>query len=266
MFLPPIQGGLPGLLTELEQAGATVTHAAEYRHALTGLDFPHEPAIPPNLLTMDPSAITAHLRGRAAHLTLTREAHRVAQPVRLALDAELIATMREEVDDILDGLRPRFTAAAITARQVLAHGVKPTHTAEEVMMLGRDAAIAWANFRNSEAGRVLGHTAALRASLASLLDAGEGPNGDHALGITSPWVRRGLEPARRFEPSWERWLHLAPSLDLVPFAELDPEDVHEARGGMPFAQVRKLLDAQDRRQDPPSPAEDDDDGAAAEAD
>lgn len=238
---------LPALVDALERYGATVTDADAYRAALAALEVPREPAIPPALLAMDPAALAAHMRGRAAHLVLTREEHRVTRPVLDALTAQMAASMRPHVDEYLEALRPAFHAAAGTARAVLAAGVRPGFTAEEVMMLGAPAAIAWHNFRESDAIRVLLEVTSIRAALAQALDVAEGHNGDHALGVTYPYVPQGLTPGRPFEKPHDRWLTLAPSLDLVPVAELDPEDVHTARGGTPYAQVRRLLDARDRR-------------------
>lgn len=237
---------LPTLVDALEARGVTVTDAGAYRAALAALEVPRDPQMPPDVLHMAPDVLAAHLRARAAHLVLTREQARLVRPVLDRLHDEMVAAMRPHVDEYLDVLRPRFHAAAGTARAVLAAGVKPGFTAQEIMFLGAPAAIAWHNFRESDALRVLFDVTSIRVALARALDVAEG-RGDPALGITYPYVPQGLDPAHPFEKPHDRWLDLAPSLDLVPVAELDPEDVHTARGGTPYAQVRRLLDARDRR-------------------
>lgn len=229
---------LPELVDRLEAAGATVPKSTQYRAALAAVEVPREPVIPDNLLDLDPAAIENHLRARAAHHVLVRDSHRHAHPIHQAITAQMIEAMRPHLDDFLDALRPDFTRAAITARTVTAAGVRAGMNAEDVVALGADAVIAWSQFRDGPAPRILAETTAARITIARVWDVAEGATGDHAVGITWPWRRNGLEPARPFEPSWDRWLDLADDLDLVPLADLDPDDVHQARGGVPFDDLR----------------------------
>ena len=77
---------------------------------------------------------------------------------------------------------------------------------------------------------MLARVATIRAQLAELTGAGEGPGADHAIGVTWPYQPEALNVKPRGEHAATKWLRAAPALDLVPFSELRQIDIMRAQG------------------------------------
>ncbi|MFC4245045.1 hypothetical protein ACFOYW_16885 [Gryllotalpicola reticulitermitis] len=170
-------------------------------------------------------------------------AHIAAEQERMLeeLDEAMKASMSAEADNYLDTLRPQFDHAADLARVLNAAGVidklqkpgakeiatkqdgkvtvetipAPTDLEYVTEMFGAAAGAAWAEFIDDRQIDALHNAAALRATLAELLNIGEG-RAPHSIGIGAS----GDHFAPRYgEPDYVKWLRLAPSLQLVPFKD-----------------------------------------------
>lgn len=224
--------GLPALIDQLRAAGCTVTRANDYleRTAVANLELPPPPASVLDLPTED---WTRHLRDWAAIVAGQNHAGARLQDMRRQLDQEMAASMAAEAEDYLDVLRGPFTRAAAHARLVRDLGIGPEATAETVMAKGGRASEAWISFRglgSSTPVRTLAVVAQLRAQLAELTGIGEGPDADHAVGITWPYTPDALTVQKRGEHPATKWLAAAHALDLVPLSELREIDIMAAQG------------------------------------
>ncbi|BAS07345.1 hypothetical protein AHiyo4_07670 [Arthrobacter sp. Hiyo4] len=177
----------------------------------------------PEQLREDISAYAAAESGRTA----ARMRHAV---LRRQADQEQTALMATEVDSYLDAMRPAFNQAAAEARAVIGRGVEPDDTAERAMARGGAAAELWISFKaGSGSVATLERISDIRARLAEVTGAGEGPGADHCIGVLDTFTPGALATVRG-EPAYRKWLRQAKHLELIPFAELDSSDVLKAQG------------------------------------
>lgn len=225
----PHVGTLPGLISGLESYGCKVAHAEEYR-LRSRIQHQIEVPMPSIILTASPDELRENIRDFAVAVTGDHAASMRWREIMQELESEMRDSMRGELDSCIEVLRPKFTEAAAEARRVRELGVDPGDDPERVMARGGQVSEAWISFKSgSRSIAHLSKISAIRASLAEATGAGEGPGADHAVGITRPFIP--TDPARnRNEPEHIKWLRLAPHLELVPFAELDPDDILRAQG------------------------------------
>ncbi|WP_341359050.1 hypothetical protein V5H98_15035 [Georgenia sp. M64] len=70
----------------------------------------------------------------------------------------------------------------------------------------------------------------LRIALAEVLGVGEGPTGEHSVGVTRPAQPSLVDPHRPREPEHVKWLEAAPHLELVPLTGVSEDDQLRASG------------------------------------
>lgn len=226
----PHVGSMQGLISGLQSYGCHVSHAEEY---LLRSRIPLASTVPTlqSVLDASPDEIRQNLSDYALAEVGWKAAEARHRELMLTLEREMLQSMRGEVDEYIETLAPKFAEAAAEARLVRELGVEPTDDAERVMARGGQVAEAWLSFKSGS--RSIAHLTkitAIRASLAEATGAGEGPGADHAIGITRPFIPQADVPQNRNEPEHIKWLRLAPHLELVPFADLDPDDILRAQG------------------------------------
>lgn len=229
---PTVQhvGTMEGLISGLESYGCRVAHAEDFR-IRSRIPLARTAPMIESVLGASPDEIRRNLSEYAIAEVGWKAAAQRHREVMQALERELIESMRGELDAYIEVLRPKFAEAAAEARRVVELGVQPTDDAERVMARGGQVSEAWISFKaGSRSIWTLTKITAIRASLAEATGAGEGPGADHAIGITRPFIPKADVARSRNEPEHVRWLRVAPHLDLVPFAELDPDDILRAQG------------------------------------
>jgi hypothetical protein len=222
--------GVEGLVRALQGFGCEVSNAEHYLK-LKRRPLRRATEMPEAMLGLTADELLQDVEDYAITVlgNTASEDRRRLQDVQL--DEEMAESMRAEAESYLDVLRPKFDAAAAEARAVMAHGIQPNDNAEAVIARGGKAAEQWISFKaGSKSVRVLDAITNIRYALAETTGAGEGKDADHSVGITRPCIPDATELQSRGELPHVKWLRLAPHLDLVPFADLSPDDKLAAEG------------------------------------